>query len=514
MSRIRVAMGSVPPSYLERPPYHPDERFPEAVFSVCSTEPNPPYRLFRELLRDLGFDAPRFGTAEWNPLGHLVRPGDTVVLKPNFVISRNLGGGPLQAVVTHPSLLRAAADYVFKALQGKGRLIIADAPQMDCDWEELMRFMQLPVLQEFYRQQAGFEVEAYDLRNFAVVDNTRPPYAHNRKFLRGDPAGSTIVNLGSQSAFYGLDSARYYGADYDRAETIRHHHGEVHEYSISNTILEADVIISLPKMKTHKKVGVTLNLKGLVGINTNKNYLIHYRLGSPRTGGDQIPDTRETGRQWKHRIQRWLSDHTLARQTVWGAGLYAAAKAVWRKGLKRFVVKPESGEIIDAGNWFFNDSAWRMTADLAKILFFADKKGVLRDRVQRRLFCVVDGIIGGEGRGPLEPRAKPAGYLVAGENPVAVDLVTCRLMGFDPAKIRQFDVLKDRRWDFGFTAPEDVEVLQDGQVVSGRRFFDPANTDRMADFEPHPGWKGHVEINAPPIHSRTRLGRDDPPGRP
>lgn len=34
---------------------------------------------------------------------------------------------------------------------------------------------------------------------------------------------------------------------------------------------DADVYISIPKLKTHQKVGVTLNLKGLVGSISNKN---------------------------------------------------------------------------------------------------------------------------------------------------------------------------------------------------------------------------------------------------
>jgi len=41
-------------------------------------------------------------------------------------------------------------------------------------------------------------------------------------------------------------------------------------------------LYSIPKMKVHGKVGVTLNLKGLVGVNTDKNYLIHYRVGTPK----------------------------------------------------------------------------------------------------------------------------------------------------------------------------------------------------------------------------------------
>ena len=68
---------------------------------------------------------------------------------------------------------------------------------------------------------------------------------------------------------------------------------------ISRTILDADCVINLPKLKTHKKTGVTLCMKNLVGINGNKNWLPHHRLGTPAQGGDQFADD-----SVKHRIER------------------------------------------------------------------------------------------------------------------------------------------------------------------------------------------------------------------
>jgi hypothetical protein len=52
----------------------------------------------------------------------------------------------------------------------------------------------------------------------------------------------------------------------------------------------ADVFINLHKMNVHKKTGVTLNLKNLVGINVDKNWLPHHSEGYPRNGGDQFLD--------------------------------------------------------------------------------------------------------------------------------------------------------------------------------------------------------------------------------
>ncbi len=489
-----VAFGITLPAYNPEPPFHPDTRFPEARFPEVSVAPNYPYRLLRELLLSLGLDREHFGSADWNPLANLIRPGQTVLLKPNFVLSANDSGADLFAMVTHPSILRALADYAFLALQGRGRIIIADVPQMDCDWEELMRAQRLDAIRDFYWSRFQFPIEIYDLRNFAVIDRRRPPLTENRKQLPGDPAGSVIINLGSQSHFHGLPNENYYGADYNRQETIAHHQGQTQEYCVSRTALAADVFLSVPKMKTHKKVGVTLNLKGLVGINTNKNYLVHYRLGTPLNGGDQLPDAQPGRDRALVKAQRWAYDKVLARQSKAADALYLAARRAYRATLRPFLSLSQETLTLDAGNWHGNDSAWRMTADLAKILFFADAAGRLHDTPQRRIFCVVDGIVAGDRLGPLEPDARRCGCLVAGAHPLAVDLVATRLMGFDPRKLRQFDAAFDPQCNFGLRSLDALEVIFGANKVPGAEFLSPANKTPYFAFTPHPGWKGHIEI--------------------
>ena len=76
-----------------------------------------------------------------------MKRGDKVVVKPNFVLSRHSRGGDLFSIITHPSVLRAVIDYVYKALEGEGSIIIADAPQMDCNFQELMKATQLAGIQ-------------------------------------------------------------------------------------------------------------------------------------------------------------------------------------------------------------------------------------------------------------------------------------------------------------------------------------------------------------------------------
>ena len=70
------------------------------------------------------------------------------------------------------------------------------------------------------------------------------------------------INLGKDSLFYGYKGeGKYYGADYDFKEVNSHHIKDRQEYLICGTPICADVFISLPKLKTHKKTGVTLSIK-------------------------------------------------------------------------------------------------------------------------------------------------------------------------------------------------------------------------------------------------------------
>jgi uncharacterized protein (DUF362 family) len=117
---------------------------------------------------------------------------------------------------------------------------------------------------------------------------------------------------------------------------------------LPNTVLGADLLVSIPKMKTHHWVGATLAMKNLFGVVPSGIY------------------------GWPKNVLHW-------------AGI---------------------GECI---------------ADLHSAF--------------PRQFAIVDGIVGMEGNGPIQGVAKPAGVIVAGRDPVAVDATCCRIMQIDPFKI-------------------------------------------------------------------------------
>ncbi len=482
--------------YPDEVPYSPNIRYPEYFFKDTMSKKNGVYDAVRQSFHLLHMDENNFATPQWNPFRELIEHGNTVIIKPNFVLSNHDEGGDLFSVITHPSVLRAVIDYVYIALAGKGRIIIADAPQMDCNFNELLRKTGLECIKELYKKELNFNIEIYDLRDFWLDKSGGHGVANsgNRHKLQGDPWGGVLVNLGKESLFCGINNFRkFYGADYNREETIRHHHDNVQEYLISKTILSADVVISVPKLKVHKKVGVTLNIKGLVGINLNKNYLIHYRLGTPSDGGDQFPNECLTSKEvLRVKLQRLAYDKFLAKKNWVGDSLFNIALRLGRLLLKPLGIKLNKDKaILDAGNWYGNDSAWRMAVDLMRIFIYANKDGKLQHVPARRVFAIVDGVVGGERNGPLSPDSKKSCVLIAGFNSSIVDLVCARLMGFDYKKIRMLKYVVDHP-EFFRTDLSKINLLSN---VDFDALFDEKNKNKYLDFEPHFGWKGHIEIN-------------------
>jgi uncharacterized protein (DUF362 family) len=486
---VAIAHGKA--QYAALPPFDPAERYPESAFPTsipCATA-NSGYALVRSALQLAGLDADRFGTSDWNPLSSLIEPGNTVVLKPNLVRDfRETQGGDGDCLIAHGSVIRAVLDYAYLALQGRGRIVIADASHNDADFDEIRRIIGSDAIQARYRDALGFEVEVLDLRPERAHKVDGVIVGHSK--LPGDPAGYVRVDLGKHSGFAEIEHLSHllYGSEYDQGELQAHQSDGVHEYLVSKTILDADCVIGIPKLKTHKKVGLTVNLKNLVGINGNKNWLPHHREGSPTHGGDQFPSDRRA-----HRLERILMENFRRFFPLLGPlrkPLAGPIKALGKKALGDTNV-----DTIRSGNWYGNDTTWRMTLDLNRILYYADSDGKLHDTPVRRFFSVVDGVVAGEGNGPLDPSPKPLGVVIAGANPLAVDLVAARVMGFDPDRLpilsRAFD---PHPYPLARFRVCDVCANSDDPRYAGR-----ADDLRGSDtaFTPHFGWRGHIERQEP-----------------
>jgi uncharacterized protein (DUF362 family) len=482
--------------YADAPPFHPESAYPEYEFGDVGHQPNPAYEAVRLAFQLAGLDAGRYGTRAWNPLGDLVRPGETVLLKPNLIKERHPRDPQgWRYVLTHGSVVRAVADFVFKALEGRGKVIIADAPQTDSSFDAIVRVLGLDVIREFYRTH-GLDVELVDLRREEWCN--RGGVIVGRKRLAGDPRGAVAVDLGRYSAFHGHRGAgRYYGADYDEGEVNTHHTDGRHEYLLAGSAIQADVVFNLPKLKTHKKAGITVALKNLVGITADKNWLPHHTEGSPEDGGDEHPAP-----DLKHRSERFLAAQlrrlSVAFPTI-GSRIFGLARRLGRR------VYGDTEEVIRSGNWWGNDTVWRMCLDLNIALWYANSDGTLRERNpenRKRHYVLVDGILAGEGRGPMNPDLVEAGLVVFGLNAPSVDAVCAYLMGFDPEKIpivrEAFRRCPYALVDWGW---RDVEVISNIPEWNG--LLPEVPDESTFRFEPHFGWKGKIERHGPEPVSAT-----------
>ncbi len=316
LATTRVATVSRPGlGYHEPPPFDP---------------PNPVYEAVEALLRGLGLDAARAGTPEWNPLGDIIEPGDQVAVKPNLVASKNLHerieGAALSASSTHGSVLRPILDYALRAAGPGGQVTVVDCPVEGCEIDRVAKPLGIYRVVDHLQRQ-GQAVRFVDLRTFRVAphfvldDVRRLSRSLNlglliRKPLSGDPRGYRVVDVGRDSFFSLADAPPLAGLRFHRSHyrtPLPHHTEQRHEYSFGRTVLDADVIISLPKLKTHKKTGVTLSLKSVIGLTSEKYWLPHFTAGDPSIGGDEFagPQT------WTDRIEHKLSrlplpgDHSL-----------------------------------------------------------------------------------------------------------------------------------------------------------------------------------------------------------
>lgn len=484
--RTVIAYQAAEGVYPNSPPFHPQARYPEYAFSELGAEKNLAYDSVRACFAESGLDRSRFDTPQWNPLGELIRPGETVLLKPNLVKeSHPRDPEGWQYVLTHGSVIRAVADYVYKALKGRGRVIIADAPQSDSSFAAIVERLGLQAIGDFYHAK-GYDFELIDLRREEWTN--RDGVIVERRRLPDNAYGNVAFDLGAASEFVDHRGAgHYYGADYDAGEVNYHHTDGRHEYLIAGCAIKCDVIFNLPKLKTHKKAGITVSLKNLVGVNADKNWLPHHTKGSPAGGGDEHPNP-DARHRLERRVVTRLQQLSLK---LPGLGTWLHRKAR-RVGTHIF---GDTESVIRSGNWHGNDTVWRMCLDLNKLILYGNADGTLRTpgpQTRKRHFALVDGLIAGEGNGPMNPDPARAGLIIFGIHPASVDAACAVLMGFDPQRlpiVRQAFACRDyplTEWDW-----RAVRLISNQAKWNGA--IDAIAGEATLHFAPHFGWRGRIE---------------------
>ncbi len=138
---------------------------------------------------------------------------------------------------------------------------------------------------------------------------------------------------------------------------LRNPFSSLSELYLPHTVLACDLLVSLPKMKTHHWTGATLAMKNLFGVVPGAVY------------------------GWPKNVLHWAG--------------------------------------ID-----------ECVADLHDLF--------------PRQFCLVDGIEGMEGNGPILGTPNTPGVIVAGAHPPSVDATCCRIMEIDPEKIKYLRLIARR----------------------------------------------------------------------
>lgn len=130
----------------------------------------------------------------------LVKPGQTVLLKPNMLA----GKSPEKAVTTHPEVVRAVIEEVQRV---GGRVLVGDSPGIGKSEQVVRKCGILPVIEE---------------------------------------TGATFT-------------------PFTESVMVPSRGGVFQHLEIAREVLDADVIINLPKLKTHQMMGLTCGVKNMFG---------------------------------------------------------------------------------------------------------------------------------------------------------------------------------------------------------------------------------------------------------
>jgi uncharacterized protein (DUF362 family) len=397
--------------------------------------------------------------SERGPLAGVVPRGAKVLVKPNFVMHRNEGAGGLEPLVTHPAVVRAVVDAALQA--EASQVIVGDAPLQSCDFGALLDATGLGL---WAREQARAAPAFKGVRDFRrttcvvrhgvriAIEDKQPQENFVLFDLRTDSLLEAVTDP-SRTAF-----GAFRVTWYDPRLIARTHQRGRHQYLVARDIIDADIVINLPKLKTHKKAGVTCALKNLIGINGNKEFLPHHRIGGSADGGDCYPGGSAVKRALEQVADRQNLTASYAAAFAWRAASFLLHRLAWAN----------SDRIGYDGSWSGNDTIWRTCLDLNRILLYGRADATMAEAPERRVIHVVDAVTAGQGDGPLAPDPLALGLLLAGETAPAVDWVGAQLLGYDPMKIPVVrEAFTSFRWPLTSFPREAVTLVMAGDQEMG-----------------------------------------------
>lgn len=370
--------------------------------------------------------------------------GKSVLLKPNWVKHCEKPTDEL-CLCTHENFILAVLEEILSMHPKK--VLIADAPVNLCRWDILL---SEGFLDEIDRLQKQFNIEIL-IKDFR---RTISDFKTNTIITNRVPMDEYVIfDTGEKSHLEPIttDDNRFRITNYNPDDMKNYHGHGMHKYCIVRDFFDYEVVFTLPKMKTHQKAGFTNALKILVGINGDKDYLPHHRMGAANHGGDCYKDD-----SLLRRLGEWASDQKNRNLGKWKYWPYIiATKICW------ILSRPEPGMTLGA-SWYGNDTIWRTVMDIQMIAQYGsvdlDGKGLINEKKQRIVYSICDGIIGGQGDGPLYPTPLPLGVVAISDNPYLMDVVGGTLLGINVDKIPMLRFAKNH-----------VDVVNSNIQLNGKR---------------------------------------------
>jgi len=417
---------------------------------------------------------------DFGPFGKIIPEGARVVVKPNLVMHQNEGEWGIEPLITHSSLIEAVVTAVLESRASEVK--VGDAPVQACHFEELLHLTRLDVWSSQLHQKNERFKGVHDFRRTTCdfVDGVR---VATENLL--DPERFVLFDLGADSLLEPVTDEQhpFRVTCYDPRLMANTHAPKRHQYLVAKDVIDADVIINLPKLKTHKKAGVTCALKNLIGINGNKEYLPHHRVGGSETGGDCYPGSSRVKRALEYSLDRQNMTTSFAAARLWH-GVAENLDRLASLGGDRLGVE---------GSWSGNDTVWRTGLDLNRVLLYGCPDGTLSSTPQREMIHLVDAVIAGQGDGPLRPQPLPLGLVLGGRSAPAVDRIGAYLLGYDP---KQIPIVRESFTQFVWPLTEfqtgDVTVL--GDLGTGRAEDVLGDTNPVSEIVYPAGWRNAVRF--------------------
>lgn len=388
-----------------------------------------------------------------------------ILLKPNWVLHSRNSDDPI-CLRTNDNFVIAILELVLEHKPKK--VIIGDAPIQGCRWDQMLS-------KEFYAEvnelslRFSTPIEIQDFRKVFF-----DPKLNIKETLNSD-AHYQIFNLGESSFLEPISksSGNPFRVTYYNPDRLKESHSlGTHKYCITKYFFEADVVISIPKIKTHQKTGITGALKNLVGINGDKDFLPHHRIGGSGKGGDCYPG---------NNYLRYLSELTrdVANRNI---GNFKYQFWVLISYILWHLNPPLKTHSLSA-SWYGNDTSWRMVLDLNQIAIYGKIDGTISLKPQRVLFSICDAIVAGQGDGPLNPIPLPLGVISFTNHSAMNDVSMATLMGFD---IQRIALLKNAI---------DARTIQKSSIIFNGKPLKISTLKKHAiKTLPPPGWEKFLNL--------------------